>query len=376
MKTPILQSKINQIIKNEKLTKWISSYYKDRKQYTSWENTQSEVVNCNEISIVQGSALGPKMFITFINDLRKSSSFYTITFADDTNLLLSNKDPEKLENLVNEELAKIKDYFDANGLAINTEKSNFVIFNNKKKNGNFHKFNIRIGQENLEEKSELEYLGVIIDNKMSFKPHFNKLQEKLKKGMNGLIMSKNFLSYQAKLSIYFGLIHSHLEYCALIWMPNLRDNEIKILKTIQKKAIRILFKAKFNSHTSKLFEWSRITKVENIFNKQSLILCQKYQNRELPHSIHKILHDSIVRSGIETRTNKTNNFIISNKSGRTLHKILNSWNNAPEILKYTKSKVSLKREFSKIMNKSAPCRVRNCYSCKENWEKLLSEMKF
>ena len=39
------------------------------------------------------------------------------------------------------------------------------------------------------------YLGVIFDNKMSFKQHFDKTYEKIKKGLNGLIMTKNLINY-------------------------------------------------------------------------------------------------------------------------------------------------------------------------------------
>ena len=73
-------------------------------------------------------------------------------------------------------------------------KSNFLHFqpkNNKKE----AKINIKIGMKNLEEKSSLTYLGVIIDNKLKFNEHFTKIYNKAK---NGLIMTKNQLNTRAK----------------------------------------------------------------------------------------------------------------------------------------------------------------------------------
>ena len=54
----------------------------------------------------------------------------------------------------------------------------------KPKNRRKIKISLKIGNEILVEKDHLTYLGVIFDNKMSFKEHFNKVYEKIKKGLN------------------------------------------------------------------------------------------------------------------------------------------------------------------------------------------------
>jgi hypothetical protein len=41
---------------------------------------------------------------------------------------------------------------------------------------------------------------VTIDNRLNFSPHFNKVYDKVKKGLNGLIMVKNKLSQKANLT--------------------------------------------------------------------------------------------------------------------------------------------------------------------------------
>ena len=108
---------------------------------------------------------------------------------------------------------------------------------NKKK----FNFNIKIGSDDLTESEELTFLGVIIDNKLNFSSHFKKVYAKMKKGLNGLIMVKNQLSYRAKLNVYHGLIHSHLNYCSLIWLSNISKKQLNMLRVLQKKAIRIFF---------------------------------------------------------------------------------------------------------------------------------------
>ena len=65
--------------------------------------------------------------------------------------------------------------------------------------------------------------------------------------------AKNFLSQNALKSLYYALIHSHLLYGIQIWggAANKYVNEIVLL---QKKAIRIICNAKYNSHTEPLFK--------------------------------------------------------------------------------------------------------------------------
>ena len=79
--------------------------------------------------VPQGSVLGPLLFLIYITDIYHSSkklSFYL--FADDRNLLYADKDLKSLESVINIELQKACDLLNANKLAINVKKSNFVIF--------------------------------------------------------------------------------------------------------------------------------------------------------------------------------------------------------------------------------------------------------
>ena len=51
-----------------------------------------------------------------------------VLFADDTNLFFSHFDSTTLMNLVNSEMLKLFDWFKANKLSLNIQKSNYIIF--------------------------------------------------------------------------------------------------------------------------------------------------------------------------------------------------------------------------------------------------------
>ena len=79
--------------------------------------------------VPQGPVLGPLLFLLYVNDIQNCSNklnFYL--FADDTNMLYSDKNLKSLEKPVNTELNGLYYWLTANKLTLNIKKSNFVIF--------------------------------------------------------------------------------------------------------------------------------------------------------------------------------------------------------------------------------------------------------
>ena len=54
-------------------------------------------------------------------------------FADDTNLLFSNKNPKLMEKILNKELKSVFEWLCANRLSINVTKTELIIFKPPKK---------------------------------------------------------------------------------------------------------------------------------------------------------------------------------------------------------------------------------------------------
>ena len=290
----------------------------------------------------------------------------TVVFADDSNEVFSHKNPTELTHLVNEKLAKVKDYFDANGLSINTDKTTYLHF--VPKNHKRTKLDIKFGNKNLKESDEIVFLGITLDNKLSFNSQFKKIYNKMKKGLNGLTMSSNILDYRLKMNIYHSLIHSHLNYCAPIWIPNITKKQTKMLQTLQKRAIRIIFNLKYNSHTSKYFQISKITKVENIYEKESLLLAYKYKENKLPNAIMNLFKSSIHEPTMLTRS--LNNCILRPnrglKPGFIMYDILNFWNRSSSSLREEPTYTMFKRKINENHNVFIECMKNNCYVCKNS----------
>ena len=139
---------------------WFRSCIYNRKQFTYFSGTYSDQLEM-KCGVPQGSILGPLLFILYVNDISKVSlTSSLILFADDTNIFFSGKNPQILQDSICKELNAFNNWFAANKLSLNIDKTNFVVF------GNFHNnfdFRISLDGKLLVRANKVKFLGVQID---------------------------------------------------------------------------------------------------------------------------------------------------------------------------------------------------------------------
>ncbi len=268
----MLLAKLSKLgIKNTALN-WFKSYLTNRKQIVDINGTFSSEIDI-VCSVLQGSSLGPILFLCFINDFPLCTALQSYLFADDTTCLASGKDLAALFNLINVELQKISNWYSINKMTINTSKTKYIIFRNKGRNLNlnglelFYNLN-EIGKPNLEENifklervhlandcienQTYKLLGIHFDEYLSFEKHIDVLCSKLSKSLFFLRQTKNFVSSNAARMMYFSLFHSHLLYGLLI-ICSANKTQINRITVLQKKAVRILAGVDRLEHTEQIF---------------------------------------------------------------------------------------------------------------------------
>ena len=108
----------------------IESYLSNRYQYTNVQGHYSNKLKTTT-GVPQGSCLGPLLFLLYINDLPLASEFDTTLYADDTALMLSDRDLNSLKYKANNEFKKVDFWLRMNKLSLNYSKTNYIIYNNQ-----------------------------------------------------------------------------------------------------------------------------------------------------------------------------------------------------------------------------------------------------
>ena len=270
---------------------WFSSYLSNRTQFVEidGQNSSRKQIMCG---VPQGSILGPLLFLLYVNDIHQACESSILSFADDTTLYISDHNLISLFGKVNEEINKLYKWFCANKLSLNANKTKYIVIRPKHRRCDLDNMNVlindiplnRIGQNCVD--TSVKFLGICIDEHLTWKKHIQQVNCKISKAMFAIKQVTNLLPGSLLRKLYFALVHPHLNYGILSW-----GNAGQLLRktiTLQKRAIRSINKATYNSHTDPLFRSSQILKVPDLYLYQSTLFMFDYVNKNLPSSFNNV----------------------------------------------------------------------------------------
>lgn len=196
---------------------WIDSYLKNREQKVVIENEHSDTVKVR-LGVPQGSILGPILFLIFINDLPLycSTPDTEIIYADDTNFAIKASNTKELIKKANICADEFSSYCKSQGLLVNVTKSKCITFLPKNISPNLSCL-IKLEKRSIEQVNCVKFLGVILDEKLTWEPHINMICQKLSKVCFLIRNIKNTVSFEVLKLIYFGLVESTLSYGLIFW---------------------------------------------------------------------------------------------------------------------------------------------------------------
>ena len=239
------------------------SYLSQRVQFVEYADSKSDEqeIVCG---VPQGSILGPLLFLLYINDLAHvSSKLFALLFADDSNLFISGTNLNDMINTMNEEMVKIVEWLHVNKLSLNLKKTHFIIFRKARKKVEVSQ-NIIIDNVIISRTNKTKFLGVIIDELLSFQQHIMYIKGKVARGLGILYKTKKYLHQKTLTQLYNAFIYPHLTYCIPVW-GNACKTYLDPLVKIQKRVIRLIKGAKKLDHTDPLFKELKILKISEIY---------------------------------------------------------------------------------------------------------------
>jgi len=260
---------------------WIKHYLTNRKQFVEYNGYKSSLTDI-VCGVPQGSILGPLLFLFYINDLPSvSNQLSSLMFADDTNMFTEHRDLEYLNNMINNELIKIVEWLAVNKLSLNVKKTHVMLFTKYKARCNEKALNIYIGGELIQTVTKTVFLGIVIDDKLTWKEHITKLCNKISKGIGIIKKVRYKLQTKTLINLYYAFIYPYLIYCNTIW-GNAAKVHMNQLLVLQKRVLRIMYNVKYRDSTKKLYEESKIINVFHLYVYSICIFMFKHFKGLLP----------------------------------------------------------------------------------------------
>ena len=189
------------------------NYFDNRQQRVRVNSSFSdwEIISTG---VPQGSILGPLLFNIFINDLFLFvSNSYLSNYADDNTLYTFGNDLKEVKRALNLDFRNVREWFYENYMVLNADKCHFMCFGLNKEDETLEFDEISLKNSNKE-----KFLGITIDNKLTFESHVTDLCTKASQKIGALSRIKNYLDDSQKKLIFNAMIKSQFNYCPLVWM--------------------------------------------------------------------------------------------------------------------------------------------------------------
>ena len=268
---------------------WFKSYLTDRQLKVRCKTTSGSDIYSDPFDITfgtaQGSCLGPLIFMLFCNDLRLHLDYlHSIQFADDSTLLKSHSNLRYLTYCIEHDLELVQDWFNANKLTLNIDKTVCMVFSPK--HIDTTNLNIVLSNTKLPVVPYCKFLGLWIDSGLNWKEHIRTLASRMHSRIGLLKRSKNLLDIHARKVLYFAQIHSILTYGLLIWGNMVSPTALQKIQQIQDKAVQLIDTRK---PLMVVYREHNILNVGSLVKLENYKIWFKFHMQQLPTRLHQMM---------------------------------------------------------------------------------------
>ena len=272
------------------LIKWIIDYLSNRTQAVKVKGHISSERRVTS-GVIQGSVLGPLLFIIFVNDVDDVvTNCSLLKYADDIRIYRCFKSDNKsqLENskLFQKDIGALSAWSTKWDLKFNISKCCVLHFGRANNLAEYKMNNCSIPKKEKERD-----LGILFSTKFKFDEHMLLIAKKANKQLG--IITKVFSKRRPEtiISLYKTFVRPHLEYNSSIWSPHTIKNE-KIIEKVQKRMCNIIYGKRSSASYQEKLKQAGLLSLKARRLKHDLILVYKMKNNLMDVNFEDFFHEN------------------------------------------------------------------------------------
>ena len=208
-----------------------------------------------QFGVPQGSILGPLLFVLYINDLPQCLENSSINmYADNTVLYFTSLCSPEINKVVQDDLNRVAKWIECNKLILYHSKTKTMLFGSRQNLAKSPNFCIQLHGKILEKVRKFSYLGVFLDETLSWKDHVEYVSSKVSSRLGLLSRIRACLTLEASKPVYNSLVQPLFNYADAAW-GEISEGCCKELQRLQNHAARIILRRKTSKNAFNLLNW-------------------------------------------------------------------------------------------------------------------------
>ncbi len=174
--------------------------------------------------------------------------FLSPCYADDTALYVSGPDSETVCESLQDDLNRVAFWLKGNRLSLNIDKTKVLCFATQHYRHNTV-LNLNIDGNPLGQVDSYKYLGVILDNRLNFNLHIEKLVKKSRQRIGCVGRVRKFITKNIALTLYKSMVLPLFDFGDILYSSASQDSLAR-LEIVQNNACRIILRRDRLSHVA------------------------------------------------------------------------------------------------------------------------------
>lgn len=288
----------------EYINQYVNSYLTGREQYVQVGDFRSENMIVTK-GVPQGSILGPLLFSLYINDIVQFVDVEVILFADDAVFIISDDSLQGMYDKIRKLFSDLAKYLVSNKLVPNLGKSKLMFFNSKPK---VDLEALTFSGERIEWVSEFKYLGLVINNRMSYSSHIDRICTKISQFIGVFFNLNKILPQDVLVLLYHTFILPHLMLHIVLWgkAPEVHLNKLRVK---QNKLLRAILNVEMvngvpQRGSMSMYNELGLLTVDNLFKYQLFRFLNSLLNGNMPSFYNLLLRPLLSSHNYSTRARR------------------------------------------------------------------------